>query len=70
MLSTIWFSTANLHPYSAAERDEAQGNFETAEELLKVGADVQARPRLESARFSNFDCENDNSAFNLNLGLF
>ena len=51
MLSTIWFSTANLHPYSAAERDEAQGNFETAEELLKVGADVQARTRLESARF-------------------
>ena len=30
------------------------------------GAEVQSRPGLESARFQKFECEKDNSAFNLN----
>ena len=52
-------------PVSAAEARMWEEQYK----LIAVGAAVQARPRLESAPDSKFDCEKDNSAFNLNPGL-
>ena len=58
VLSSRRFQIINLHP------PYAKGDGELG------GAEVQARPRLESTtRFQGLTLEKDNSAFNLNLVL-
>ena len=79
------FRYVNLHPYNVAQvvfiglntvipliTDELLTFPKLCRQYFQLlaGAEVQADPTLKAPCFQNFDCEMDNSAFNLNPVVF